>query len=52
MEWVRGDEFFSWCVDELASGGGGIFRQFAGFNHPRLNVLKTSSFYIHFTPKN
>lgn len=52
LKWVRGDGFLSWCVDWPATGSGGIFRQFAGFNYPRLNVLKTSSFYIHFTPKN
>ena len=34
MVWVRGDGFLSWCVDELATGGGGIFRQFTSFNYP------------------
>lgn len=34
LERIRGDGFLSWWVDEPATGGGGIFRQFAGFNYP------------------
>lgn len=26
LERIRGDGFLSWCVDEPATGGGGIFR--------------------------